>query len=424
MQKNIQSVRGMRDIHSQDAACWMYLEDSLKKLSNRYGYEYIKFPILEKTALFKRSIGDNTDIIEKEMYTFADRNGDSLSMRPEGTAVCVRAGLQQGLLYNQRRKFWYLGSMFRHERPQQGRYRQFEQFGLEVFGISSVDVEVELILFCNRLWRELGIENVLQLNINTIGTIETREEYKRELVSFFRDNIDSLDEDSVRRLETNPLRILDSKNPNLKDIISRAPSILDYLDDGSKEHFIELKKMLENLKITYRVKPTLVRGLDYYNDTVFEWSTDSLGAKSEVCAGGRYDKLVSLLGGHECPGVGFAMGLDRIVSLMQQIDVNYNQKTDLFVISDDILSVRSKAMEIAEGIRSNYPDKSIMIYTGNGNFKKQFKEADKYKAKVAVILGDKEFKNDSISAKILNDDTSQTMYTMQEFDRFLHNNLV
>ncbi|NQY42090.1 MAG: histidine--tRNA ligase [Legionellales bacterium] len=423
MQKNIQSIRGMRDIHSQDAVYWSYLETILKDLSTKYGYDYIKFPILEKTALFKRSIGDTTDIVEKEMYTFEDRNGDSLSMRPEGTAVCVRAGIQHGLLYNQRRKFWYMGPMFRHERPQQGRYRQFEQFGLEVFGVNSVDIEVELILFCSRLWRLLGIDDKLSLNINTIGNIESRELYKKDLVSYFKKNINTLDKDSLHKLETNPLRILDSKNPDLEKIIIQAPNIHDYLDENSKNHFALLTQMLDTLGINYNVQSSLVRGLDYYNDTVFEWVTDSLGAKSEVCAGGRYDKLVSLLGGHECYGVGFAIGMDRLVSLIQLGDFNHNRKADVFIISENDCAIRAKAMQIAEDIRNKYPDRNILIYTGSGNLKKQFKEADKHNANIAVVITDKEFKKESISAKILNADKPQTMYTMQEFDRFLHNNL-
>ncbi len=413
----------MRDIHSEDAAIWGLLEKKIKELAHSYGYSYIKFPILEKTALFKRSIGLATDIVEKEMYTFIDRNDDSLSLRPEGTAVCVRAGISQGLLHNQRQKLWYMGPMFRRERPQKDRYRQFEQFGLEVFGIDTADIEVELIMFCERLWNVLGISDNVQLNINSLGSLESRNVYKLKLVEYFKKHIDELDDDSVRRLETNPLRILDSKNTAMSDVINQAPRLLDHLDQKSKEHFTNLQSMLDQLNIKYVIKPTLVRGLDYYNDTVFEWSTNVLGASSEIGAGGRYDSLVDLLGGRDGKAVGFAIGLDRIVSLMKLSEVNYKEKSDVYILSElESLDVRVRALEVSELIRNKYPDLLVSTFCGNGSMKKQFKEAGKNNSSIVVILTKKELDNNTVSVKFLNADQAQTMYTMQEFDNFLLSN--
>lgn len=421
MSDNFQSIRGMRDIYGDDAAYWRYLENLLPELTNSYGYEYIKFPILEKTGLFKRSIGDATDIVEKEMYTFLDNGDESLSMRPEGTAVCVRAGIQNGLLYNQRRKLWYMGPMFRRERPQKGRYRQFEQFGVEVFGIESIDVEVELILFCHRLWQKLGIDNSVSLNINTIGDLEARERYKLELVNYLSSHEDKLDNDSKRRLSTNPLRILDSKSASTQECLQDAPVLYDFLSDDSKARFTLLQELLRKHGIVYTVKPTLVRGLDYYNDTVFEWSTNLLGAKSEVCAGGRYDNLVQHLGGASCAGFGFAIGMDRIVSMMQQTDIDYHNNPDIYILSDSASEIRFSAMSIAEQIRDSMPWKKVVAYAGSGDIKKQFKEVDKLMPRVIVILGDKEHKNNTVMVKFLGDASTQKMYTMQEFNRELLN---
>ncbi|MCK5896131.1 MAG: histidine--tRNA ligase, partial [Cocleimonas sp.] len=316
MAKNIQSIRGMHDILPSQSAAWQYLEATVRSLFNSYGYRELRTPILEPTKLFSRSIGEATDIVEKEMYTFADRNGDSLSMRPEGTASCVRSGIQHGLLYNQQQRIWYTGPMFRHERPQEGRYRQFYQAGIETYGIATPDIDAEVIAVGARLWRQLGLKGI-KLQLNTLGSDAARQQYRDVLIDYFSTHQDQLDEDAKRRLHKNPLRILDTKNPDLDKLVSAAPCLIDYLDDESKQHFDALCTHLDAMEIDYSINPRLVRGIDYYNRTVFEWVTEELGAQGTVCAGGRYDGLVKQLGGRATPACGFGIGLDRLLLLME-----------------------------------------------------------------------------------------------------------
>ncbi|GIX21229.1 MAG: hypothetical protein KatS3mg121_0012 [Gammaproteobacteria bacterium] len=317
MSQTLQSVRGMHDLLPEQTPLWQWLEAQLADHMRRYGYAEIRTPVVEKTELFKRSIGDVTDIVEKEMYTFEDRNGESLSLRPEGTAGCVRAGIQHGLLHNQVQRLWYMGPMYRHERPQKGRYREFRQFGVEVFGLPGPHIEAELILLCRRLWRALGLEGQVRLEINCLGQAEERARYRDALVAYFEAHRDALDEDSRRRLERNPLRILDSKNPAMRPLIAGAPRLEEALGEASRAHFDALRRLLDAADVPYTVNPHLVRGLDYYNLTVFEWITDALGAQGTVCAGGRYDGLVAQLGGSPTPAVGFAAGLERLVALIE-----------------------------------------------------------------------------------------------------------
>jgi histidyl-tRNA synthetase len=316
MAKQIQAIRGMKDILPQQTPLWQFLEDRVRMVLSRYGYDEIRMPIVEMTELFKRSIGEVTDIVEKEMYTFEDRNGDSLTLRPEGTAGCVRAGLENGLIFNQTQRLWYQGPMFRHERPQKGRYRQFHQIGVETFGLEGPDIDLELILITARLWKELGLEG-LELQLNTLGTAEERSRYRELLVSYLRDHYDQLDEDSRRRLESNPLRILDTKNPEMAELVSQAPTLMEHLTEESLAHFEVLKQGLDDAGVAYVLNPRLVRGLDYYSRTVFEWVTDQLGAQGTVCAGGRFDGLVEQLGGRATSAMGFAMGLERLIALLE-----------------------------------------------------------------------------------------------------------
>lgn len=418
MPSNIQSIRGMRDIFTGESEYWLALEQTMIQLANSYGYNYLKMPLVEKTELFKRSIGDATDIVEKEMYTFLDRNDDSLSLRPEGTASCVRAGIQHGLLYNQRQKFWYMGPMFRHERPQKGRYRQFEQFGLEIFGIASVDVEIELILFCRELFSKLNILSELTLNINTIGNITERNIYKEHLLQYLKKHASLLDEQAKTRMLTNPLRILDSKNPEIQELIANAPKIFDFLSKDSQDNFLQLQTMLELLNIDFVVKPTLVRGLDYYNDVVFEWSTKLLGAQSEVCAGGRYDNLVEHLGGKPSPGVGLAIGLDRIVEMMKLVGFKLNTEVDVFIISEPMSEIRTTAFKIANSIRQFDADQKVLVYTGDANIKKQFKDLAKHNPKIIVVMQSNEFEKRAVTVKFISDDVEQKMYNI---DNLLEN---
>lgn len=332
MSKQIQAIRGMNDILPEHSRRWQYLEGVIRQVVASYGYEEIRMPVVEQTDLFKRSIGEVTDIVEKEMYTFEDRNGDSLTLRPEGTASCVRAGNEHGLLYNQQQRLWYMGPMFRHERPQKGRYRQFHQVGVEVFGLQGPDIDAELIVMTARLWRQLGLSEHLTLELNSLASNAARAEYKSALTEYLRGHYDVLDEDSQRRLESNPLRILDSKNPAMAEMLSQAPKLSEYWDDESREHFTGLCARLDAAGIEYRHNERLVRGLDYYNRTVFEWVTDSLGAQGTVCAGGRYDGLVEQLGGKGTPAVGFAMGLERLVLMLEQLDnVELPQAVDIYV---------------------------------------------------------------------------------------------
>lgn len=401
MAKHIQAIRGMNDILPSQTSYWQFLERTLTQLVTNYGYQELRFPIVEKTELFKRSIGEVTDIVEKEMYTFADRNGDQLTLRPEGTAVCVRAGIEQGLLYNQIQKFWYLGPMFRHERPQKGRYRQFHQFGVEAFGMASPDIDTELLAITAKLWQMLGLTE-LQLQINSLGSLEARHRYREQLVEYFSQSIDKLDEDSQRRLQSNPLRILDSKNPDLTELIVAAPKLTDYLDKESRCHFEQLCHNLELLGIPYQINPRLVRGLDYYNGTVFEWVTDQLGAQGTICAGGRYDSLVAQLGGKATPAIGFAIGLERLIALLEQVHPTLadTQKPQVYLISIGQKS-REKALLLAEQLRATLPTLRLLTDCSDASLKSQLKRADMSGADIALLLGDNELEQNVISVKFL-----------------------
>lgn len=401
MRERIQAIRGMNDVLPDTSYALRFLERSFADCVLAYGYREFRTPLLENTALFKRSIGEVTDIVEKEMYTFPDRNGDSLTLRPEGTAGCVRACLEHSLLRNAPQKLWYVGPMFRYEKPQKGRYRQFQQLGVEAFGLAGVGVEIEMIALCARFWRVLGLADVVHLEINTIGTVEERESYKAVLIDYFKSNITLLDEDSVRRLEQNPLRILDSKNPDMSDLIAHAPKLMESLGEATRAHFSKLCAGLETLNIPYQVNPCLVRGLDYYEHTVFEWVTSALGSQGTVCAGGRFDRLVEHLGGTSTPAVGFAMGAERLLLLMQQLEVPQQIEpavTAYLMVEDDGLLT---AIKLAETIREQVPDWTILLHTNGGRFKNQFKKADKSGARLALILGGDELREQTISIKDL-----------------------
>ncbi len=390
----------MHDVLPADSHRWQRLERIVQQVMQQYGYSEIRMPLVESTDLFCRSIGEVTDIVEKEMYTFDDRNGDKLTLRPEGTASCVRAGIQHGLLHNQVQRLWYNGPMFRHERPQKGRYRQFHQFGVEVYGIDTPDIDAELILIGARLWKCLGLKGV-RLELNTLGSAEARTEYKKVLVSYLQSHRDSLDADSLRRLETNPLRVLDSKNPALKEILDNAPQLLDYLDEESALQFEKLKHYLDVAGIEYTINPRLVRGLDYYCKTVFEWVTDQLGAQGTVCAGGRYDGLVAQLGGKQTPAIGFAMGVERLLALLEQ-----NQEESPHRIADLYLILQgedsdSHGLLLAEALRESLPEVKLVLHCGGGSMKSQMKKADKSGARLALILGETEIEQQALTIKFL-----------------------
>jgi histidyl-tRNA synthetase len=406
--KAFQSIKGMNDILPQDSPAWHYLETCLRQLTASYGYSEIRMPIVENTQLFCRSIGEVTDIVEKEMYTFVDKGEDSLTLRPEGTASCVRAGIQHGLLYNQQQRLWYMGPMFRRERPQKGRYRQFYQFGLETFGFKGPDIDVEVIALSARLWKMIGLENV-ELQINSLGSNQAREAYKEKLVEYLQDNFDSLDADSQRRLNSNPLRVLDTKNPAMKAVVDAAPKLMEHLDDESAEHFELLKRKLDALGIAYVINPNLVRGLDYYNRSVFEWVTTELGAQGTICAGGRYDGLVEQLGGQATFGCGFAMGLERIILLLQQqpqFSNKLSSKCDVYLCT---LGEQAEfaGLTLAESLREQLPSLKLQLHSGGGNFKKQLKKADKSGAVIALILGDDELHEKQVSVKHLREKRPQ-----------------
>ena len=402
-EKKIQSIRGMNDLLPSDSATWQQIEKIVKNVLNSYGYNEIRTPIVEDTALFKRAVGEVTDIVEKEMYTFNDRNDESLTLRPEITAGCVRAGIEHGLFYNQEQRLWYLGPAFRYEKPQKGRYRQFHQFGVEVFGLEGPNIDAELILLTARFWKALGIEKHTTLELNSIGSVEARGNYRNALVSFLEQHKDKLDEDCLRRMYTNPLRVLDSKNPVVQELLNQAPKLFDYLDEESKNHFDGLCHLLDKAGIKYNINQRLVRGLDYYNRTVFEWVTTSLGAQGTVCGGGRYDGLVSQLGGQPTPAVGFAMGVERLVLLVQAVNPSLNRDSsiDIYMISSGNEQTISAAQIMAETLRDGLPDRRIVTNYGSSNFKKQFAKADKLGAKIAVIIGENEIANQSVTIKNL-----------------------
>jgi len=405
MSNKIQSIRGMHDILPDQSPLWQFFETTVKDLLKSYAYNEIRMPVVESTDLFCRSIGEVTDIVEKEMYTFADRNGDSLTLRPEGTASCVRSCIQHGLLHNQQQHLWYAGPMFRHERPQKGRYRQFHQIGVETFGIDTPDIDAELIFISARLWKMLGLQNI-RLELNTLGTSDCRKAYRSVLVDYLSQHKELLDEDSLRRLESNPLRVLDSKNPAMQEMIEAAPKLMDYLDQESKDHFDALKAMLDEAGIKYNINPRLVRGLDYYCKTVFEWVTDDLGAQGTVCAGGRYDGLVEQLGGKPTPAAGFAMGIERLLSLLEDAGTKIDNAPDVFVIMQGE-QAQLKGLSLVEMVRNQLPHLAMQTNCGGGSFKSQMKKADKSDAIIAIILGDDEIANDTVSIKFLREDKQQ-----------------
>jgi len=401
MAKIIQSIRGMHDILPDQSAAWQYLEGTIRTLFTQYGYRELRTPVLESTELFCRSIGEVTDIVEKEMYTFEDRNGDSLTLRPECTASCVRAGIQNGLLYNQQQRIWYIGPMFRHERPQKGRYRQFYQAGIETYGIPGPDIDAEVVAISARLWRVLGLRNV-ELQINSLGSSEARAAYRDILVAYLTEHEAQLDEDSKRRMLSNPLRVLDSKNPDLAELIEAAPKLLDHLDDESKQHFERFQQLLTDMGIPFVVNTRLVRGLDYYSRTVFEWVTTELGTQGTICAGGRYDGLVEQLGGKPTAGLGFAMGLERILLLLeeQSIEIPSLAPHAYLVMQGDV--AEREGLKLAETLRDTLSGLRIMTNCASASFKSQMKRADKSGAQYAIILGDNEINEGVVSLKPLN----------------------
>jgi histidyl-tRNA synthetase len=422
--KKIQAIRGMNDCLPTDSPTWQYLESVLRQTMKQYGYNEIRMPIVEVTHLFKRAVGEVTDIVEKEMYTFEDRNGESLTLRPEGTASCVRAGIEHGLLYNQTQKLWYTGPMFRYEKPQKGRYRQFHQVGVEAFGYKGPDVDLELIILTARLWKNLGFADQVQLELNTLGSTESRKQHREKLVSYFTEHTSQLDEDSVKRLQSNPLRILDSKNPAMQSLIDSAPKLIDMLDDESKEHFDKLCAGLDANGIKYQLNTRLVRGLDYYNKTVFEWTTSALGAQGTICGGGRYDGLVELLGGGDVPAVGFAMGIERIILMLEQTNVadKAQNSPDIYMVNIGD-AANTLAMKLAEDIRNIDTDCRVEMHLGGGKMKNQFKKADKSGAALAVVLGDNEIEQGRAVVKYLRVDQSQVEVELDRLADFVINEL-
>jgi len=419
LSKSIQAIRGMNDLLPTQAPRWQTIEATLRTILESYGYQEIRMPIVEKTELFCRSIGEVTDIVEKEMYTFADRNGDSLSLRPEGTACCVRAGIEHGLFYNQIQRLWYMGPMFRHERPQKGRLRQFHQIGAEVYGLAGADIDAELILMLARFWKLLGLQDI-SLQINSLGSANARAMYREHLVTYFSAQAHLLDEDSKRRLQSNPLRILDSKNPELQSLIQGAPQLIDHLDAESQAHFAELRAILDAAGVSYTVNPRLVRGLDYYNRTVFEWVTQSLGAQGTVCAGGRYDSLVEQIGGQSTPAIGFALGLERLVALLEQqaTPVRDTSPHAYFILAGNEALVR-QGLLFAEQLRDALPQLRILTHCGGGSFKNQFKRADKSGARFALILGEEELANQKITLKSLRQTEAQQTFSVAGLIEYL-----
>jgi len=397
----IRSIRGMNDILPEQTPYWQAVEMALKDVLTGYGYQEIRFPIVEKTELFSRSIGEVTDIVEKEMYTFADRNGDKLTLRPEGTAGCVRAAMQNGML-NQTQRLWYMGPMFRHERPQKGRYRQFHQVGVEAYGFNGPDIDAEMILMTARLWKKLGLKG-LSLQLNSLGSTESRLAYRDVLVAYFEGHREALDEDSQRRLYTNPLRILDSKNPEMQAINEAAPKLIDHLDEISKQEFNELCQTLDTAGLDYEINPRLVRGLDYYGKTVFEWVTDHLGSQGTVCAGGRYDGLVEQLGGKGATAIGFAIGLERLIALLEAMDsLPKIDQLDAYLVAVGE-EANKCALQFAENLRDQIPNLKLITHCGGGSFKSQFKRADRSGARWTLILGD-----DEVSQKVIGVKTMET----------------
>lgn len=409
----IKAIRGMHDILPGEISYWHYLETNFSHCVESYGYREIRTPILENTNLFKRGVGETTDIVEKEMYTFADRNNESLTLRPEGTAGVVRAGIEHSLFYKQTQRLWYHGFNFRYERPQKGRYRQFYQLGVEAFGMPGPDIDIELLLLTWRFWQQVGLAEDLTLEINTLGTFTERQQYNHALVDYFSQHSDKLDEDSQGRLHKNPLRILDSKNPEMQTLIAAAPILTEFLSEDSQARFNKICQALDTMQIPYRVNPRLVRGLDYYCHTVFEWVSDQLGAQGTVCAGGRYDGLVAQLGGEEVPAFGFAMGIERLVLLLQQQTLDFQQHLDIYLISLGE-QAQQQALLLAEQIHDCLPNIAILNNCGGGSFKSQMKRADKSGAKIALLLGEDEMKMKKISIKYLREQREQEIIALAD----------
>jgi len=418
--KFIQAIRGMNDCLPSQTPLWQMAEQAVRESVAAYGYSEIRTPVVESTDLFKRSIGEVTDIVEKEMYTFDDRNGDSLTLRPEGTACVVRAGNQHGLLYNQEQRLWYMGPMFRHERPQKGRYRQFHQFGVEVYGISDAQADAEVLMMSAHLWKKLGMSEHVRLEINTLGDNHERAAYRDALISYLEQHKDVLDEESSRRMYTNPLRVLDTKNPQVQAILGGAPKLSAYLGEETTAHFEKLCELLSLAGIQYQVNERLVRGLDYYNRTVFEWVTDSLGAQGTVLAGGRYDGLVEQLGGKPTPAVGFAMGIERLVLMLDELKLanDLPNIVDVYVCAMGD-NAQNKAMVISEQLRVEHPGLRVMKHNAGGNFKKQIKKADQSGASIALIFGDDEIEKAQVSVKYLREDKPQVTVSMSELSTLL-----
>ncbi len=405
MSGRIQSIRGMHDVLPPASGMLRDTEHALQAVLQQYGYQEIRLPVLEQTELFRRSLGEVTDIVEKEMYTFEDRNGDSLTLRPEGTASCVRAGLQQGFLYGQPVRLWYGGPFFRHERPQKGRYRQFHQIGAETFGLSGPDIDAELIIMCRHMWRKINMPSRPALEINSLGTLQARQHYRATLMAYLQQHESKLDDREKKRLHTNPMRILDSKNPKLKEVIRNAPSLLEYLDQESVEHFEGLQALLNAAGIEYSINPYLVRGLDYYSKTVFEWMVPDLGTQATICAGGRYDGLVEQLGGKPHPAAGFAIGLERLMALLEASQLQ-DAKIDAYLVLVGEQATLA-GMQLANRLRDQVPALSVVVNCGGGSIKTQMKRADKSNAKLAIILAENELRNDTIGVKLLREERDQ-----------------
>ncbi|MBY7805023.1 histidine--tRNA ligase [Vibrio fluvialis] len=420
MAKIIQAIRGMNDCLPTQSPLWQKVEGIVKNVISAYGYNEVRMPIVEETNLFSRAVGEETDVVSKEMYTFEDRNGDSLTLRPEGTAGCVRSCIQNSLINRDEQRLWYMGPMFRHERPQKGRYRQFHQCGVEVFGLNGPDVDAELIMMTARLWRELGIDKHVRLELNSIGSQEDRADYRTALVAFLEQHIDVLDEDCKRRMHTNPLRVLDTKNPDIQAILGDAPRLSEYLGEESKAHFAGLCELLDAAGIEYTVNERLVRGLDYYNRTVFEWMTESLGSQGTVCGGGRYDGLVEQLGGKATPAVGFAMGLERLVLMMETLgNTDVRRNVDVYMVTAGEGTLTA-GMKLVEELREQVPGLRVMTHFGGGNFKKQFKRADKVGAAVALVLGENEVAEKTVVLKDLAGGEQETISQTEIAGKLAH----
>jgi len=409
----------MHDVLPPESGVIRAIEHATQNVLQQYGYQEIRMPLLEQTELFKRSLGEVTDIVEKEMYTFDDRNGDSLTLRPEGTASCVRAGIQHGFLYGQPQRLWYCGPFFRHERPQKGRYRQFHQLGVETFGFFGPDIDVELIILSAHMWKKINLPMQPRLEINSLGSSQAREKYREKLIAYLQQHEDKLDKEARQRLHTNPMRILDSKNPDMQEIIQAAPSLLEHLDAESADHFMQLQNLLDVANIQYTINPRLVRGLDYYSKTVFEWIAEGLGAQATICAGGRYDGLVEQLGGKPCPAAGFAIGLERLATL-QDSALNKELSVDAYMV------LMGKAAEIAglqlaDLLRTQLPISSVVTNCGGGSIKSQMKRADKSQARLAFILGEDELKNQNVTVKFLREKRDQEMVSQSDLVAFLEN---